>query len=117
MKEKLARNGIFHHQHLLLNASLTEKVGLADTGALAINTGEFTGRSPKDRFIVGDDKTNSRVDWGDINQSITSENFERLLEDARNYLVGKNVYVRDGAVGADPATRINTRVITEKGLL
>ena len=87
---------------------------LADTGALAINTGEFTGRSPKDRFIVGDDKTNSRVDWGEINQSITSENFERLLEDARNYLVGKNVYVRDGAVGADPATRINTRVITEK---
>ena len=42
---------------------------LADTGALAINTGKFTGRSPKDRFIVGDDKTNNRVDWGDINQS------------------------------------------------
>ena len=55
---------------------------LADTGALAIDTGEFTGRSPKDRFIVGDDKTTSRVDWGDINQSITSEDFGRLLEDA-----------------------------------
>ena len=51
---------------------------------------------------------------GRYKQSITSENFELLLEDARNYLVGKNVYVRDGAVGADPATCINTRVITEK---
>ena len=77
---------------------------LADTGALAINTGEFTGRSPKDRFIVGDDKTNSRVDWGDINQSITSEEFGRLLEDTIEYLQGKNVYVRDGAVGADPVS-------------
>ena len=86
---------------------------LTGTGALAINTGEFTGRSPKDRFIVGDDKTNSRVDWGEINQSITSEDFGRLLEDAIEYLQGKNVYVRDGAVGADPATRINTRVISE----
>ncbi|MBM72122.1 MAG: phosphoenolpyruvate carboxykinase (ATP) [Crocinitomicaceae bacterium] len=86
---------------------------LADTGALAINTGDFTGRSPKDRFIVSDDKTNSRVDWGDINQSITSEDFGRLLEDTIEYLQGKNVYVRDGAVGADPATRINTRVVSE----
>ena len=86
---------------------------LTDTGALAINTGEFTGRSPKDRYIVVDDKTNSRVDWGDINQSITSENFGCLLEDVQNYLQGKNVYVTDGAVGADPTTRINTRVVSE----
>ena len=86
---------------------------LADTGALAINTGKFTGRSPKDRFIVGDDKTNNRVDWGDINQSITSEDFGRLYEDVQEYLQGKNVYVRDGAVGADPATRIKTRVVSE----
>ena len=86
---------------------------LTDTGALAITTGEFTGRSPKDRYIVGDDKTNSRVDWGDINQSITSDNFGCLLEDVQNYLQGKNVYVIDGAVGADPATRSNTRVVSE----
>ena len=86
---------------------------LTDTGALAINTGEFTGRSPKDRYIVVDEKTNSRVDWGDINQSITSENFGCLLEDVQNYLQGKNVYVTDGAVGADPTTRINTRVVSE----
>ena len=86
---------------------------LANTGALAINTGKFTGRSPKDRYVVRDDKTNSRVDWGDINQSITSENFSCLLEDVQNYLQGENVYVTDGAVGADPATRINTRVVSE----
>ena len=76
---------------------------------MAINTGEFTGRSPKDRFIVGDDKTNNRVDWGEINQSISSEDFGSFTRRSK-YLYGKNVYVRDGVVGADPATRIITRV-------
>jgi phosphoenolpyruvate carboxykinase (ATP) len=99
---------------LILQTLLRGEGVLADTGALSVNTGKFTGRSPKDRYIVGDDKTNSRVDWGEINQSITSEQFGNLLEDAQAYLEGKNVYVRDAAVGADPATRTNTRVVAEQ---
>ena len=73
---------------------------MSDTGALSIKTGKFTGRSPKDRFIVGDDKTNNRVDWGEINQSITSEQFGNLLADVKNSLT-ERVFTRDVAVGAD----------------
>jgi len=99
---------------LILQTLLRGEGVLTDTGALAIDTGKFTGRSPKDRFIVGDDKTNSRVDWGDINQSMSSEHFGNLLSDVQEYLNGKNVFVKDAAVGADEDTRIYVRVITEK---
>ena len=51
---------------------------LADTGALAVDTGEFTGRSPKDKFIVCDAKTENTVWWGDINIKFSSEKFEKL---------------------------------------
>lgn len=103
-----------HPSKLILDTILSGEGTLSDTGALSIKTGKFTGRSPKDRFIVGDEKTNSRVDWGEINQSITSEQFGNLLSDAQEFLVGKKVYVRDAAVGADQATRLNVRVVTEK---
>ena len=82
--------------------------------ALAISTGQFTGRSPKDRFLVKDDLTANTVDWGEINQPIDSACFGRLRSDMTAHLEGKSVFVRDAAVGADPATQIRTRVITEK---
>jgi phosphoenolpyruvate carboxykinase (ATP) len=50
----------------------------ASSGALAVNTGEFTGRSPKDRFIVKDDITKDRIWWGEINIPFESEAFEKL---------------------------------------
>jgi phosphoenolpyruvate carboxykinase (ATP) len=99
---------------LILQTLLRGEGVLADSGALSIKTGKFTGRSPKDRFIVDDGKTTSRVDWGDINQKMTPDHFGTLLADVQEYMEGKNVYVRDAAVGADPNTSINVRVITEK---
>jgi phosphoenolpyruvate carboxykinase (ATP) len=87
---------------------------LTDTGALCVDTGTFTGRSPKDRFIVDDATTHADVDWGAINQPLTSEQFAALHHDMATYLAGKPVFVRDAAVGADPESEVRVRVVTEK---
>ncbi|MCS6980246.1 MAG: phosphoenolpyruvate carboxykinase (ATP) [Flavobacteriales bacterium] len=86
---------------------------LTDSGALAVSTGEFTGRSPKDRFIVRDEITEGAVWWGDINIPFSSENFDRLFLKMAAYLQGADVYVRDAFVCAHPRYRLNVRVITE----
>lgn len=86
---------------------------LTDTGALAVDTGEFTGRSPKDRFVVCDEKTENTVWWGDINIKFTSENFDRLYDKVTAYFQNKEVYVRDSYACADPKHRLNIRVVTE----
>ena len=99
---------------LILQTLLRGEGVLTDQGALAIETGAFTGRSPKDRFLVKDDATEGRVDWGDINQPMTSEAFETLLRDVQAHLDGKSVFVKDAAVGADERYRIPVRVVTEK---
>ena len=84
-----------------------------ENGTLAINTGEFTGRSPQDRFLVKDDYTKDRVWWGKINKPISPENFDTLYNEVVNYLSGKELYARDGYVCADPRYRLNVRTITE----
>ncbi len=86
---------------------------LTDTGALAVDTGQFTGRSPKDKFIVCDDKTEKSVWWGDINIKFSPEKFDKLYDRVCAYLIGRDVYVRDSYACADPAYRLNIRVITE----
>lgn len=83
------------------------------SGALAVNTGEFTGRSPKDRFIVMDDITKDRVWWGDINIPFDSEKFEKLYDKVVDYLSGKEIYVRDSYACADDNYKLNIRVINE----
>jgi len=86
---------------------------LTDTGAIAIETGEFTGRSPKDRFVVCDEKTENAVWWGDINIKFTPEKFDALYDRMKAYLNGKDVYVRDAYACADDNNRLNLRVVTE----
>jgi phosphoenolpyruvate carboxykinase (ATP) len=86
---------------------------LSDCGALAIDTGEFTGRSPKDKFIVLDEKTKDSVWWGDVNFKFDAAKFEILYNRMTAYLGGKDVYVRDSYACADPKYRLNIRVVTE----
>lgn len=86
---------------------------LTDTGAIAISTGEFTGRSPKDRFIVADAKTNDTVWWGDINIKFDPDKFKALYSRMKAYLTNKDVYVRDAYACADDKYRLNLRVVTE----
>lgn len=86
---------------------------LTDTGALMADTGEFTGRSPKDKFCVHDDKTANTVWWGDVNQKFESEKFEKLLNKVIDHYAGKKIYVRDAFACADPSYRLNIRIINE----
>lgn len=86
---------------------------LTDTGALAVDTGEFTGRSPKDRFIVKDSVTENSVWWGDINKPFTTEKFDKLYGRMCSYLYGRDIYVRDALACADDSHRLNIRVVTE----
>ena len=74
---------------------------LTNTGALAIDTGEFTGRSPKDRFIVEDEETRDNVWWGNINIKFDADKFDSLYNRMRAYLSGKEVFVRDAFACAD----------------
>jgi len=82
-------------------------------GTLAITTGEFTGRSPKDRFIVKDDITADKIWWGDINIPFESDAFDKLHDKVINYLSDKEIFVRDSYACADANYKLNIRVINE----
>jgi phosphoenolpyruvate carboxykinase (ATP) len=98
----------------LVEAALKRDEGvLADNGALAIDTGEFTGRSPKDRFIVEDDITRDTVWWGDINIKFDGQKFDALYNKVTEYLSEKEIFVRDASVCANEKYHIDVRVVTE----
>ncbi|MBC7411495.1 MAG: phosphoenolpyruvate carboxykinase (ATP) [Bacteroidia bacterium] len=86
---------------------------LTDTGALAVDTGEFTGRSPKDKFCVKDANTENSVWWGDINIAFEPAKFDALYNRVTEYLSNKEVYIRDSYACADNRFRLNVRVVTE----
>jgi phosphoenolpyruvate carboxykinase (ATP) len=85
---------------------------LTASGALMVDTGKFTGRSPKDRYLVKDDSTADAIWWGDINIPLAPIHFENIYGKMKSFLEEKMVYVRDLVVGADPNYRINVRVVT-----
>ena len=82
-------------------------------GAIAVNTGEFTGRSPKDRFIVKDATTEDKIWWGDINLPFESDAFDKLYDKVVDYLSEKEVFVRESYACADENYKLNIRVINE----
>jgi phosphoenolpyruvate carboxykinase (ATP) len=86
---------------------------LNDTRALIINTGEFTGRSPEDKFIVSDDITRDTVNWNNFNIPFEPKHFDLLYKKMMTYLGDKEIWVRDCYACADPAYRMNIRVINE----
>lgn len=84
---------------------------LNDTGALCVNTGKFTGRSPKDKFTVKDSLTENTVDWGDVNIPFDPAAFDKLYDKVTAFLAGKEVWVRDAYAGADPKFQIGVRIV------
>ena len=97
-------------------ASISIEKGQAtvtSSGAININTGEFTGRSPMDRFIVRDAITEESVWWGDVNLSFDEDKFDSLHRKVLDYLCCKELYVRDAYACADPKYRMNIRVVNE----
>ncbi len=94
--------------------TLARKEGvLNDTGALIIKTGEFTGRSPKDKFTVKDDTTANTVHWNDFNIPIEAKYFDNMYNKLMSHLSSKEIWVRDCYACADPSYRLNIRVINE----
>ena len=86
---------------------------LTDTGALAVTTGKFTGRSPHDKYIVDTDGVHDLINWGDVNHPIDRKVFDALKEEMIDFLEGQEVYIFDGFAGADPQHRRKFRVINE----
>ncbi len=86
---------------------------IVDDGPLVVNTAPYTGRSPKDKFIVRDPDVAGRIAWGPVNQPMEPERFQALHDRVRDYLVGRDLFVQDLRAGADPAHRIPIRVVTE----
>ena len=117
--EKIGLGRIANAYWNLTPAELTEETimlgqgMLSSTGALAVDTGEFTGRSPQDRFVVADENTEDSVWWGPVNFKFSPEKFDALYNRMRAYLENRDVYVRDAFACADPEHRLNIRVITE----
>ena len=99
---------------LLTEAAIKQGQGLlSDKGALCIRTGEFTGRSPKDKFIVKDSTTETTVDWNDINQPISSAHFDRLLQKMLAFAEPRELYIQDVYACADERYKLNVRVIAQ----
>jgi len=86
---------------------------LAASGALAVDTGNFTGRSPKDRFIVEDEITRDTVWWGDVNIKISAAHFDSLYQKVVAHLSEKQIYVRDAYACATQNYQTTIRVVTE----
>ena len=91
----------------LIEKSVTDfEAKPTSSGALAIKTGLFTGRSPKDRFIVQDTTTREAVWWGDINLPLQTAHFEALENELLHFLTTIETYKRQSFVGADPRYRL-----------
>ena len=99
----------------LVEKVLTRNEGLlTSTGAVRATTGKYTGRSPKDKFIVKEDSVKDKIDWGSINQPISETAFSRLYHKVLDYLAEKDeVFVYKGFAGADKKHRLPIQVINE----
>ena len=99
---QLVETAVRHHE-----GSLTEQ------GALTVTTGKYTGRSPKDKFVVVEPRVKEHINWGPVNQPMEPGVFERLYAKVLDYLGEQELFVFDGFAGADPAHRLPIRVINQ----
>ncbi len=83
-------------------------------GPIAVRTGHTTGRSPNDKFIVDEDTSRDKINWdGNVNRALSQENYNKLHDLMLTYIQGKDLFVQDCYVGADPKYRLPIRIITE----
>lgn len=106
--------------HNLSVSGLVEKVLnrnegiLTSTGAVRATTGKYTGRSPKDKYIVEEASTKNKIDWGSVNTPISEEKFDKLYAKVINYLQDRDeVFVFDGFAGADKKYRMPIKIVNE----
>ncbi|MDP2077720.1 MAG: phosphoenolpyruvate carboxykinase (ATP), partial [Sulfuricurvum sp.] len=114
--------GIKNAQEIFHNLSFDELIehelrngecALTSSGATTVDTGIFTGRSPKDKYFVNEDPSNKYIAWGDVNKPIDKEIFNELLEVAREQLSNKSLYVTDVYCGASDESKRSVRFVSE----
>jgi len=86
---------------------------ITSNGTFTVDTGIFTGRSPKDKYFVDQDPSNKYISWGAVNQPVSKEIFDDLFDKVKKQLSGKKVYVQDAYCGAALESRKSIRVVTE----
>lgn len=102
----------------LIEDALTFQEGvISEEGALVVDTGQFTGRSPKDRFVVRDEITEMDIWWGDVNIPIDTEHFEGLFARMKRMMSGMRIYRRQSTVCANPEFKLNLDIYTEHAFL
>ena len=98
----------------LTEAALRRGEGkLSNTGALVVTTGKYTGRSPKDKFIVDTPSVHDDIAWGSVNVPITQEKFNAIRSKVIAYLQNREIFIFDGMAGADPVCTRKFRIINE----
>ena len=98
----------------LVEHALERKEGkLNNTGALVINTGKYTGRSPNDRFIVDTPNVHDMIDWGSVNVPISREKADKIYDKMCAYMQNRELFIVDGFVGADSEYALPIRVVCE----
>lgn len=107
-----------HHNlsvaELVKKAIKNKEVVTSKTGAVVVYTGKYTGRSPKDRFIVDDFRVHDQIDWGLINMPMSEKHFEGLYKKINKFLSDqKDIYIYDGYVCADEQYKVHVRVISQ----
>jgi phosphoenolpyruvate carboxykinase (ATP) len=117
----LARHGLHVDGRVLRNPTTSQlyrhalergEAVIAEGGPLVVDTGRFTGRSPKDKFVVREPGSEDRIWWGDVNAEISEEHFDGLRGKIVSQLERGDLYVVDVFCGADPQHRLAVRVLT-----
>ncbi len=99
---------------LVAKVLMREEGTLTSTGAVSVSTGTYTGRSPKDKFIVKEASTADKIDWGTVNQPISQQHFDHLYTKVLEYLQAKEeIFVFKGFAGADQSYRLPIQVVNE----
>jgi len=118
----LENHGLYNQQETYWNlrrAALYEEIVyrregcISQGGAVVVDTGKHTARSPNDKYIVRQDSSEKHVWWGEYNRPLSEEKFDELYNRLQGFLQGKDVFVQDCFVCADETQRIPIRVITE----
>lgn len=116
MLNKIKAKNVFRNLSVakLVEEALSRKEGkLTSTGALLVTTGKYTGRSPKDKYIVDCEVSHDKIAWGSVNVPTTREKFDAIKEEIIKYLTDKDVFVFDGYAGASIKYRRKFRIINE----
>lgn len=122
VREQLEKLGFSNLDHVYRNLALPHlyeqavrrrEGSISYRGPFVVRTGQYTGRSPNDKFIVREPSSEKNIWWGNINRDISEEAFDNLYRKLQAYWQGKDLFIQDCQAGADEEYSLKLRVITE----